>query len=322
MSEPTSSQYSSPDSFADWQWVRRQLPPHKDDLFVTDTDTAAWIERLSQEDDNLTIVTATSGGLPVLYGTLRYKVDFGSKPAHPECPPLHFHVMKSRLITVIPASSGLDIRLEESPWAQRLERCRTAHEAFCVLLCSLVEPLHAALDGYEARLGELEQSMRERNRKRIVDRLLERRHELIRFGLALTPLREAGDAVRESFLDEPDELPECLRLSLKLERIERLLRKHENHIDTLLQMEEVVSSVRGNEIMKTLTIFTVLFTPATVIGALWGMNFDLLPFADWSSGFGAACAAVLVLTAVIYAWLWRKGWTGDLLRGRKAGSNV
>lgn len=322
MSKPTTSGYSSPHSVRNWQWVRRQLPPHKDDFSVSDTETAALLECLSREDDNLTIVTATPGGEPVLYGTLRPLTDFVPKPHQADYPRLHFHVTKLRLITVIPASSGLDIRLEESPWAQRLERCSSAHEAFYVLLCSLVDSLHTALDGYEARLQELEQSMQQRNRKLIADRLMERRHELIRFSLALTPLRELADAARESFLDEPGDLPECRRLSLKFERIERLLCRHESHIDTLLHMEEVVSSVRGNEIMKTLTIFTVLFTPATVIGALWGMNFDLVPLAEWPSGFAAACTVVLLLTVVIYAWLWRKGWTGDLLRGRKAGSNV
>jgi hypothetical protein len=78
-------------------------------------------------------------------------------------------------------------------------------------------------------------------------------------------------------------------------------------------MDDAISSFRGNDIMKTLTIFTVLFLPATVIGALWGMNFQFLPWSKQDWGFGVMCGGIGIITVGIYFWLWRKGWTGDLL---------
>jgi len=104
----------------------------------------------------------------------------------------------------------------------------------------------------------------------------------------------------------------------KLSRIESLLMHYALEIDTLLTMDDAISTFRGNDIMKTLTIFTALFTPATVVGALWGMNFSRLPWTVQPWGFMAMCLVVIAATLVIYWWLWHKGWTGDLLKGKQA----
>ncbi len=42
----------------------------------------------------------------------------------------------------------------------------------------------------------------------------------------------------------------------------------------MIHLQEVVSSHRGNEIMKSLTVLTAVSTPLTALGALWGMNFN------------------------------------------------
>jgi len=128
------------------------------------------------------------------------------------------------------------------------------------------------------------------------------------------PIKELSGAVKEAFVSVPlRESDSFQRLQHKLERIEALLQSYASEIDTLISMDDAISSFRGNDIMKTLTIITVLFTPATVAGTLWGMNFIKLPWAGESWGFIAMCVAVVAATALIYLWVWRKGWTGDLL---------
>ena len=99
--------------------------------------------------------------------------------------------------------------------------------------------------------------------------------------------------------------------------MQELLTHYALEIDTLLMMDDAISSFRGNDIMKTLTIFTALFMPATVIGAIWGMNFDKIPYAHNTWGFIGASVVIAATTLAIYWWLWRKGWTGDLLYARK-----
>ncbi|MER2141826.1 MAG: CorA family divalent cation transporter, partial [Priestia megaterium] len=85
-------------------------------------------------------------------------------------------------------------------------------------------------------------------------------------------------------------------------------------------LEEVVSTHRGNEIMKALTLLTAISTPLTAFGALWGMNFKGMPELDWKFGYVYALILIVLSTVAIYLYLRMKGWTGDLLKGRKKNS--
>jgi hypothetical protein len=49
-----------------------------------------------------------------------------------------------------------------------------------------------------------------------------------------------------------------------------------------------------------------------------GSNFDKLPFKTSPWAFSAMVTVVAVFTVFIYMWLWKKGWTGDLLTKRGA----
>jgi hypothetical protein len=64
-----------------------------------------------------------------------------------------------------------------------------------------------------------------------------------------------------------------------------LIREYEEELDSIIHLEEVISSHRGNEIMKTLTVLTIVFTPIMALGALWGMNFKHMPELEWKYGY-------------------------------------
>ena len=99
-----------------------------------------------------------------------------------------------------------------------------------------------------------------------------------------------------------------------------LLNEYEHEIDSLINLEEVISSHRGNEIMKTLTVMTSIFTPIMAYGALWGMNFKYMPEIEWRYGYYLSIFIIIISTILLYGYLKMKGWTGDLLKGKKRGS--
>lgn len=106
----------------------------------------------------------------------------------------------------------------------------------------------------------------------------------------------------------------------RMERAFALLNEYEHELDSMINLEEVISSHRGNEIMKTLTVITTIFTPIMAFGALWGMNFKHMPELGWKYGYLFSIILTIISTLLLYGYLKIKGWTGDLLKGKRKGS--
>ncbi|MBB3112062.1 Mg2+ and Co2+ transporter CorA [Paenibacillus phyllosphaerae] len=308
---PSQARQLTPDSASEFrESFRHEL---KDEL----PELGNWLEEAERCNHNHIAVSELNGGVPVLHGTLLFQVSEDSE----DITPLHFWITAKKLVTVH-HDLRLSVRLAMDPWKDKLDRCESAPEAFFVIIGCVLETFHAGLDGFETRLGELERSMRTRNRTGIMNNIFERRYDLLHWSHLFIPIREIHGAAKEAFLDMLVEQEEFKRIEYKLDRIGVLLTHYAMEIDTLLAMDDAISSFRGNDIMKTLTIFTALFSPATVVGALWGMNFEKIPWATEPYGFIVTTAVVVISTVLIYWWLWQKGWTGDLLNGQRPNTKL
>ncbi|HYD22655.1 MAG TPA: magnesium/cobalt transporter CorA [Flavipsychrobacter sp.] len=83
------------------------------------------------------------------------------------------------------------------------------------------------------------------------------------------------------------------------------------HREILMNLQDVFNSqinLRLNEVMKIFTLVAVLLAPATVIGGIFGMNFDVIPLSHHGAGFWVAVAAMLVIPLLMLIWFKRKGW--------------
>jgi magnesium transporter len=68
------------------------------------------------------------------------------------------------------------------------------------------------------------------------------------------------------------------------------------------------ASRRTNEIMRFLTVFSILFMPLNFIAGLYGMNFENMPMIRNPWGFWFSLFAMAASTALIMAWFRRQGW--------------
>lgn len=62
----------------------------------------------------------------------------------------------------------------------------------------------------------------------------------------------------------------------------------ENYRDMMMNLQDLYLSnvnLKLNEVMKVMAIVTCLLAPATVIGGIFGMNFDEIPWLHTSYGF-------------------------------------
>jgi magnesium transporter len=67
-------------------------------------------------------------------------------------------------------------------------------------------------------------------------------------------------------------------------------------------------NIEQNNILKIFSVVTVLLLPPSVIGALFGMNFEHIPTLQEPWGFWAAVGVMVLSSALPYMWFRRKGW--------------
>jgi magnesium transporter len=67
-------------------------------------------------------------------------------------------------------------------------------------------------------------------------------------------------------------------------------------------------NLRMNQVMKVMAIVTCLMAPATVIGGIFGMNFETIPYLHTRYGFFIAVALMLAIPVWMLREFKRKGW--------------
>ncbi|KAA1039344.1 magnesium transporter CorA family protein [Macrococcus equipercicus] len=194
---------------------------------------------------------------------------------------------------------------------------RSPIDNFMVILKHATSTYMAQIDRFEDVLHDILWEVKERNNINIMDAVAKADHQLLLCKTQVVTITEIFMVVQEAFCSELQDNKYFNQLKLRLERAKFLIDSYEQEIDALLDFENLVSSYRGNEISKTLTVFTTLFAPATVLGAIWGMNFKNMPELDWKYGYLIALLSIMAVTLAVYFYLKGKGWTGDLLDTKK-----
>jgi magnesium transporter len=85
----------------------------------------------------------------------------------------------------------------------------------------------------------------------------------------------------------------------------------ENYRDMMMSMQDLYINnvnLRMNEVMKVMAVVTCLMAPATVIGGIFGMNFDRIPYLHNKYGFFIAVALMLIIPIWMLRMFRGRGW--------------
>ena len=136
------------------------------------------------------------------------------------------------------------------------------------------------------------------------DDILERRRESIQVARDLTYKRTA---MLELAHERPALIPsdEFDRFDRQIHRYAALVEDAEDygeHCQFLLEELRAQVEEETNRNIYILTMFSVIFLPATLIASIWGMNVGGIPFSGSPNGFwvvGGLIAVVLALVAIV-----------------------
>jgi magnesium transporter len=96
------------------------------------------------------------------------------------------------------------------------------------------------------------------------------------------------------------------------ERIWDMLENYKEVVEALEQTNESVIAHRFNDILRVLTVLSIIFLPATLIASIWGMNVGLPgggePASSSHTVFWIILAVMVVGLASMIAFFRRRGW--------------
>lgn len=269
-----------------------------------------WLKEINESNKNNLKIAITPDYLHVR-GSLIYHQNSQKEN---EYKVFHFYTCKDFFITV-----GLEMNdlKQKNKMLHRMQSSRNGVENFCILLGEITNRFLVRIDDFEVQLKNIVGKLQRNNNKNKLDQIFRYRQKLITSKSLLIPMEELINAIEETFLNEVVKTLEFNRVRLRIKRAMTLVQHYQEEMETLLHLEEAISSYRGNEIMKTLTVITTIFTPVMALGALWGMNFKHMPELEWKFGYLGSLILIFVSTIAIYFYLKFRGWTGGILKERK-----
>jgi len=134
-----------------------------------------------------------------------------------------------------------------------------------------------------------------------------RKHDLFKFKRATASLRDTFTKLEKLELKE---LHSKYFSELK-DQANNLISDIDFDLHELESDINLIFSIQGhrlNDVMKTLTIFSVIFIPLTFIAGIYGMNFDHIPGAKHPQGFNILIIAMALISGFSIFYFIRKNW--------------
>lgn len=298
-----------------WEWIQIDVTSEQEiaSLPKLPESSKSWLDSLQEEKNSNLEMETTEEGNESLWGSIIYHQEIED---HDKQTVLQYYLSKDRLIT-----SQIDVsflyRLSEEQLLEKLQTAENAIEGFMILLGEIVASFLQDIDAFENRMHQLLWRIKKKNNDEVLDQIMDNRHEILVWKNLIIPIIEIREAMQEAFGDFVADGRHYQRTCRRLSRCREIIREYDEEVREMIDLETVISSHRGNEIVKTLTVITMLFTPIAAWGALWGMNFEVMPELKWKYGYLIAIAVILLSTWGLYFFLQKKNWIGSVLKNPK-----
>jgi magnesium transporter len=183
---------------------------------------------------------------------------------------------------------------------------RVAH----TLLDSIVENYKPALDELSLEIAELEENVLKTPDRQTLNRIIEIKKEVFHLRQIIGPQREvlARFARGEFKLIRAHLVPYYRDVYDGLYHIGELAQSYTDSLTGILQVYLNMASNQTGEVVKLLTLITVLTTPPMLIGTWYGMNFVNMAELDMAYGYLITLGVTVFSTALTYIYFLRRGW--------------
>jgi magnesium transporter len=136
------------------------------------------------------------------------------------------------------------------------------------------------------------------------------RKEMILLKRSIAPVRELVSGILRSDSDLIEEKTEKYFKDV----YDHIIQAHdlsENYRDMITSLQDLYLNnvnLRMNEVMKVMAIVTCLLAPATVIGGIFGMNFENVRWLHTNSTFTIAACSMILIPLIMIRIFKKRGW--------------
>ena len=209
-----------------------------------------------------------------------------------------------------PARDVFNPLREKLRMASSKVRQRTADFLCYSMIDMIVDNYYIVMEKLGDRLENIEDEIIRNSNKRSLARINQLRKELIVLKRNIGPVRDLVNG----FLRSESELLDDRTTKYFKDIYDHIVQANdlsENYRDMMLNLQDLYLSnvnLKTNEVMKVMAVVTCLLAPATVIGGIFGMNFDVIPTMHNQWGFYTA-VGVMLLIPLLMLWIFkRRGW--------------
>jgi len=260
-------------------------------------------EYLPKEDDRFS---------PYLFMVI-HAVDYNRKDGCFGTSELNFFLGKNFLVTYHEGPIRSVTNVEERAIKSTIHIARAPDRVAHNLLDGIVDNYKPALDELSNTISEIENDALQHPSKETLNRILQVKKEVQHLRQIIGPQREVlGRFARGEFkLIRAHLVPYYRDVYDSLYRISDMAQSYTDSLTGILQVYLNMSSNHTGEVVKLLTLITVITTPVMIIGTWYGMNFAHMPETaeaapQWA--YPLVVGVTLLSTALTYWYFKRKRW--------------
>lgn len=184
---------------------------------------------------------------------------------------------------------------------------------FYCLIDMIVDSYFLVIEKVGQKIEAIEESLLYKTNKDTFQSINTLRKEIIQLKRNTTPVRDLLSSIMRS---------DCVFLLDNTKKYFKDIYDHaiqanelvENYRDLTLALHDIYlnnMNLKMNEVMKTMAIVTTVMAPATVIGGIFGMNFEVIPFAHNHWGFYGTIALMLIIPLIMILHFKKRGWFNE-----------
>lgn len=221
------------------------------------------------------------------------------------------HIITSHYKTLIPLKKLLDqVNLYKDKKEEYLSD--GAGVLLHHLIIGMLDSAFNKLDVVEKNIDDIENAIFDGKEKEMVQGISLTKRDILNFRRILAPQHEVLESLSREGIEffGIDIRPFMEDVLGYYSRVWNLIEDQRETIQALSETNDSLLNAKINEIIKVLTLFSVIVFPLTLLSGIWGMNTGYLPFIALSSpwDFISVMGVMLLLSSGMLFFFKKKKW--------------